>query len=305
VIHRVVDIQEPGQHAHLERGFLVVSKEHEEIGRVPLDDIAALIFSGQGNSVSTNLLAELSARSICAIFCSANQHPQAMLLPYDTHHLHRTRLAAQIAATEPLRKRLWQKIVRAKISGQAASLARCKQPDAFLPVLVARVGSGDPENVEAQAARHYWTALFGESFTRDQGRPGLNSLLNYGYAILRAATARSLVASGLYPALGLHHRNQANAFVLADDLMEPFRPIVDATVFDLWEAEGAELTTAGKRRLSRLLVADLATDDGFTILATALHTAAQSLARSLIEQTPELILPVDLFPVAPPAKPES
>jgi CRISPR-associated protein Cas1 len=305
MIHRVVDIQEPGQHAHLERGFLVVAKDHTEVGRVPLDDIAALIFSGQGNSVSTNLLAELSERSICAIFCSSNQHPQAMVLPYDTHHLHRTRLEAQINASEPLRKRLWQQIVRAKIAGQGAALTRCTQADPLFPALIARVGSGDPENIEAQAARRYWSALFGESFTRDQARPGLNGVLNYGYAILRAATARAIVGAGLYPALGLHHRNQGNSFVLADDLMEPFRPLVDAVVFDLWRAEGAELTTAGKRRLARLLVADVATDDGYTIVATALHTAAQSLARSLLEQFPVLILPADLFPSARTPKSET
>lgn len=301
MIHRVVDLQEPGHHAHLERGFLVVLKGDTEAGRVPLDDIAALVFSGQGNSVSTNLLAELSARSICAVFCGPNQHPAAMLLPYEGHHLHRSRLDAQIQASEPLRKRLWQQIVKAKISGQAACLQRCTEADPTLPVLIHRVGSGDPENIEAQAARRYWSALFGEGFTRDAGRPGLNSMLNYGYAIVRAATARALVSAGLYPALGLHHSNQANAFVLADDMMEPFRPLVDAAVYDLWQKDGTTLNTAGKRQLARLLTADVQTGDGYTIVATALTTAAQSLARSLIDATPFIVLPDNLFPVASPA----
>lgn len=165
-------------------------------------------------------------------------------------------------------------------------------------MLIPRVGSGDPDNIEAQAARRYWSALFGESFTRDQARPGLNTLLNYGYAILRAATARALVSAGLYPALGLHHRNLENAFVLADDLMEPFRPLIDAHVFDHWRAHGAAVNTAAKQTLARLLVADLAMPDGHTILANALHTAAQSLARSLLDGYPALELPDNLFPTA-------
>jgi CRISP-associated protein Cas1 len=301
MIHRVVDIQEPDQHVHLERGFLIVSNKRDEAGRVPLDDIAALVFSGHGNSISTNLLAELAERSICAVFCGPNQHPKAMVLPYDTHHLHRTRLEAQIAASEPLKKRLWQQIIQAKISAQAACLASRCQPDDTLSVLVHRVGSGDPQNIEAQAARRYWTALFGDSFTRDPARPGLNGMLNYGYAILRAAIARALVSAGLYPAIGLKHSNQANAFVLADDLMEPFRPLADAVVFDLWKSEGATLTGAGKRRLADILVADLGTPDGHTIVATAMHTAAQSLAGCLLEGTLNLVLPDNFFPSKSPA----
>jgi CRISPR-associated protein Cas1 len=296
MIHRVVELQEPGLHAHLDRGFMVVEKSREERGRVPLDDIAVLLCTGPGDSLSTNLLTALAERSICTVICGDNYHPKALVLPYDSHHLHRQRLEAQIAASEPLKKRLWQQIVRAKIAGQAASLRRCTTPDPTLDVLIQRVASGDPDNIEAQAARRYWSALFGESFTRDQARPGLNALLNYGYAILRAATARALVAAGLYPALGLHHRSMENAFVLADDLMEPFRPLIDAHVFDHWNAHGAEVNTVAKKTLARLLVADLAMPEGYTILANALHTAAQSLARSLLDGYPALELPDNLFP---------
>lgn len=298
MIHRVVELQEPGLHAHLERGFMVVEKAREERGRVPLDDIAVLLCTGPGDSLSTNLLTALADRAVCTVICGENYHPKALVLPYDGHHLHRLRLEAQIAASEPLKKRLWQQIVRAKIRGQDAALRRCTTPDAMLGVLITRVASGDPDNVEAQAARRYWSGLFGESFTRDQARPGLNALLNYGYAILRAATARSLVAAGLYPALGLHHRSMENAFVLADDLMEPFRPLIDAHVYDHWRKHGAEVNTDAKRTLARLLVADLAMADGHTILATALHTATQSLARSLIDGYPALELPENLFPTA-------
>lgn len=296
MIHRVVELQEQGNHAHLERGFLVVEKSGQEAGRVPLDDIAVLLFSGPGNSISTNLITALAERSVCAVVCGGNYHPKAMVLPYDSHHLHRQRLEAQINASEPLKKRLWQQIIRAKVENQSSCLRRCTQPDPTLDVLVHRVGSGDPENIEAQAARRYWAGLFDEGFTRDPARPGINALLNYGYAVLRAATARALVAAGLYPALGLHHTNQANAFVLADDMMEPFRPLVDAHVHKIWSTGSSEVNTTAKRTLAKLLVADVSTVDGHTILATALHASAQSLARSLLDGTASLDLPNSLFP---------
>jgi CRISPR-associated protein Cas1 len=296
MIHRVVELQETGNHAHLERGFLVVDRAGAEVGRVPLDDIAVLLFSGPGNSLSTNLIAALAERSACTVICGDNYHPKAMVLPFDAHHLHRQRLEAQINASEPLKKRLWQQIIRAKIENQSACLSRCTQPDPTLDALVHRVGSGDPDNIEAQAARRFWAGLFDDGFTRDPARPGINALLNYGYAVLRAATARALVSAGLYPALGLHHVNQANAFVLADDLMEPFRPLVDAHVHAIWKTDGSEMTVHAKRTLARLLVADIATADGHTIMATALHTAAQSLSRSLLSGSPTLDLPASLFP---------
>jgi len=296
LIHRVVELQEPGVYAHAERGFLVVEKARIELGRVPLDDVSVLICWASGCSVSSSLLSALAERSVCTVLCGENYHPKALVLPYDSHHLHRQRLEAQISASMPLRKRLWQQLVRAKISAQAAGLRRCGRPDPTLEALIHRVASGDPENIEAQAARRYWRGLFGEGFTRDHARPGLNGLLNYGYAILRAATARALVSSGLYPALGLHHHSAENAFVLADDLMEPFRPLIDATVSDLWHAQGPEVNVTAKRALARLLVSDLVTAKGHTILNTALHAAAQSLARSLLDGQPDIELPENLFP---------
>jgi CRISP-associated protein Cas1 len=296
MIHRVVELQEPGHHAHLDSGFMVVEKGHAEVGRVPLDDIAVLLFSGPGSSISGNLVTALAQRSACVVFCGDNYHPKALVLPYDAHYLQRQRLEAQIAASEPLKKRLWQQIVRAKIEGQSACLSRCTETDIQLEGLIPRVGSGDPENIEAQAARRYWAALFGEGFVRDPGRPGLNAMLNYGYAVLRAATARAVVAAGLHPALGLHHSNQANPFVLADDLMEPFRPLIDATVHTHWSAGVSSVTPAAKKALAALLVADVKTYEGHTILATALHTTAQSLVRSLLDATPALELPESLFP---------
>lgn len=296
MIHRVVEIREPGNHVHLERGFLVVEKTGHETGRVPLDDIAVLMFTGPGNSISTNLITALCERSVCTIISGDNYHPKALVFPFDAHHLHRRRLEAQINASEPLKKRLWQQIIRAKIENQSACLRRCAKPDPTLDVLVHRVGSGDPGNIEAQAARRYWAGLFGDGFTRDPARPGINALLNYGYAVVRAAAARALVAAGLYPALGLHHTNQANAFVLADDLMEPFRPLVDAQVYEIWRNGSSEVTTSSKRTLAKLLVTDVATNDGHTILATALNTSAQSLSRSLLEGTAALVLPDSLFP---------
>ena len=294
--HRVVDNQEYGNEVKLFRGFLVVTNSQKELGKVPLSDIAVVVFSGGGSTVSTKLLSALADLRICAIFCSENQMPNSMLLPYDTHHLHRTRLEAQIQASEPIRKRLWQQIVLAKIQNQRAVLSICTKEDPFITVLQNRVTSGDTENIEAHVARRYWSALFGDSFTRDQSMMGINTLLNYGYAILRGATARAIVSTGLYPAIGIHHSNQGNSFVLADDLMEPFRPLVDKAVYDIWKNHGLELTKDKKSVLANLLRDDLKTEQGHTIVMTALYTAAQSLSKSFLNRFPELVLPINYFP---------
>jgi CRISPR-associated protein Cas1 len=294
--HRVVDIQEYGNEVKLFRGFLVVTNGQKELGKVPLSDIAVVVFSGGGSTVSTRLLSALADLKICVIFCCENQMPNSMLMPYDTHHLHRTRLEAQIQVSEPIRKRLWQQIVLAKIQNQNAVLNICTKEDPFIKVLQNRVTSGDAENIEAQVARRYWSALFGDSFTRDQSMMGINTLLNYGYAILRGATARAIVSSGLYPAIGIHHSNQGNSFVLADDLMEPFRPLVDKAVYDIWKNSGLELTKDNKSILANLLVDDLKTETGHTIVMTAIYTAAQSLSKSFLNRLPELVLPTNYFP---------
>ncbi len=280
MIGRVVEIAEDGRHLSLERGFLVVSGKTGEVGRVPLDGIAALIASAHGITWSNALMLELLERDVAVVMCGANHAPAALLWPIAGHHAQTARMRAQIEATEPLRKRLWQSLVKAKVLWQGAALAALGRQDGGLTELARHVRSGDPENVEAQAARRYWPLLMGGAFRRDPDTPGVNGLLNYGYAILRSGVARSVAASGLHPTLGLFHRNSQNPMVLVDDLMEPFRPLVDVLVARM-TAHGVEsVDKEAKRSLAALLTHDLATEEGTTPLFTVLIRLSQSLAKA-------------------------
>lgn len=212
---------------------LVVERLEQAPLRVPLEDLGVLIIDHPQVTLTAPLLQACSASGTAIVVCDAKHLPSSALLPFAGHSLHARVVQAQAAASRPTRKRLWAAIVRAKIRAQAECLARCGGDSAALAAFAERVRSGDPDNVEAQAAQAYWPRLFGAAFRRDPEAEGINALLNYGYAIVRTAVARALVGSGLHPALGLHHRNQYNPYALADDLMEPLRPAVDGTVHAL------------------------------------------------------------------------
>ena len=211
----------------------------------------------------------------------------------------------QISASEPLKKGLWQLIVRRKIVNQATildSYAGNEKVIKDLLVLSRRVRSGDPENMEAQAARIYWRALMGNAFRRDRYASGANAALNYGYTVLRAATARAICGAGLHPSLGIHHRSAVNAFALVDDLMEPFRPLVDSLVRKIYRGtlhgQGNEyeienepdLNPENKRELAKVLQLDLMTESGMSPLANCLVRTAQSFCRCLEEKKRQLEL---------------
>jgi CRISP-associated protein Cas1 len=170
-----------------------------------------------------------------------------MRWPLDGHHQQSGRMRAQVSATLPRTKQLWSAIVRHKIAMQAAALAAMGKPSAPLSALIPKVKSGDSTNVEAQAARRYWNLLLGKEFRRDQSATGINSLLNYGYMVLRAATARAVVAAGLHPGIGLHHSNASNSMCLIDDLMESFRPIIDLVAVQLVQSRQEEVTLTQKK----------------------------------------------------------
>ena len=230
MIGRIVEVADDRRHLSLNRGFLVVQDtegERKELGQVPLDDIAALIANAHGLSYTNNLLVALAERGAPFVLCAANHNAVGMLLPIEGNFEQSRRIEAQISATQPTHKRLWAAVVRSKLEQQAAALAATGAPTAPLLALARKVKSGDPDNLEAQGARRYWQLLFGDGFRRDQNETGRNALLNYGYTVVRAATARAVIAAGLHPGIGLHHSHDNNAMRLVDDLMEPFRPIVD------------------------------------------------------------------------------
>ena len=297
MIGGIVEIAEQGRHLSVCRGFLKVTEGDGELGRVPLDDIDALILSGPQTTLSKTLMMELAERKAVIVVCGRNWHPVSLTLPFAAHFKMAGVLHDQIDASQPLKKRLWRHVVKAKIDNQAEVLDRYA-PDhpklRELRVLSGRVKSGDPENMEAQAARHYWPALMGSKFRRERRATDANAYLNYGYTILRAATARAVCAAGLHPALGIHHRGRGNPFALIDDLMEPFRPLVDSIGRDIDSERGpgdAVLDPERKRRLAAVLQEDLVADKGLSPLVNCLARLAQSLATSFAENRDVLALP--------------
>ncbi len=291
MIGRVIEIASEGRHLARDRGLMTVSKDGVEDGRVPLDDIGVLLCNARGLTYSNDLMAELARRGASVVLCGDNYLPTAWIWPLEGHHVQALRMRCQLEASLPLRKRLWQALVKAKIAQQAIVLELMGVSGAEVEELARRVRSGDPDNVEAQAARRYWPRLFGSAFRRDRFGPMPNPLLNYGYTVLRAAVARAVVSAGLHPSLGIHHSNRNNSMCLVDDLMEPFRPMVDYSVAELVSHQREEMTIDVKRDLAAVLVMDLATERGTTPLQTCLERAAQSLAQSFETGKPALILP--------------
>ncbi|MEQ1668371.1 MAG: type II CRISPR-associated endonuclease Cas1 [Sulfuriferula sp.] len=300
MIGRIVEVADDKRHLFLSRGFLVVQDtdgERKELGQVPLDDITAVIANAHGLSYTNNLLVALAERNAPLVICAANHNAVGMLLPIEGNYQQAKRFDAQIAASQPLRKRLWADIVKSKLQQQAAALEAAGAPHIPLAALVRKVRSGDPDNMEAQGARRYWGLLFGNDFRRDQQGYGVNALLNYGYTVLRAATARAVVAAGLHPTLSLHHSNAGNAMRLVDDLMEPFRPMIDLKVWQLNKQGEAQVTPDSKRALVRALYDDMQTSIGATPVMVCAQNLATSLAQIYIGEKDKLDLPLPGLPL--------
>jgi CRISP-associated protein Cas1 len=297
MIGRVVEIASDGRHLAVLRGFMTISSEGAEVARVPLDDIGVLLCHAHGLTYSNNLLVELSQRGAAVVLCGPNHMPLAWVWPLDGHHVQALRMRHQLEADEPLRKRLWQGLVRAKIAQQGAVLKRFGKEDGAFDLLARKVRSGDPENMEAQAARRYWPLLMGKDFRRDRQSGGTNAMLNYGYTVLRAGVARSVTSAGLHPSIGLHHSNRGNPMCLVDDLMEPFRPLIDYLVVRLAADGEGDVTPSVKGSLASVLSLDMATARGTTPVSTCLERLTISLATAFETGKPELDLPEPLLPL--------
>lgn len=301
MIGRIVEVADDRRHLSMNRGFMVVQDtegQRKELGQVPLDDIAAVIANAHGLSYTNNLLVALAARGAPFVLCAANHNAVGMLMPIEGNFEQSRRIDAQIAASLPTHKRMWAAVVRAKLEQQAAALEAAGAPTAPLSALAAKVRSGDPDNLEAQGARRYWGLLFGEGFRRDQNGDGINGLLNYGYTVLRAATARAVIAAGLHPGIGLHHSHDNNAMRLVDDLMEPFRPVIDLKVWQLRRNGEHQVTPESKRALVRTLYDDMQTAAGATPVMVCAQKLAVSLAQVYLGQREKLDLPLPGLPLA-------
>ena len=301
MIGRIVEIADDRRHLFVNRGFMVVRDtegERKELGQVPLDDIAAVIANAHGITYTNNLLVALAERGAPFVLCAANHNAVGMLLTLDGHHVQAHRIEAQINASQPTHKRLWAAVVKSKLEQQAAALEAAGAPTAPLTALVRKVKSGDPDNVEGQGARRYWSLLFGSEFRRYQDGDGINALLNYGYTVVRSATARAVVAAGLHPSIGLHHSNDGNAMRLVDDLMEPFRPIIDLKVWQLQRAGESHVTPDTKRALVRTLYDDMQSSAGATPVMVCMQKLAVSLAQVYVGERDKLDLPLPGLPLS-------
>jgi len=277
----------------LKYGQLVVkSLDDDKTLTRPVEDIGFLVIDNPMISLTIPLLNELVANNVAVIICDKKQMPQAMLQPLVGNTTLQESYKFQIEATSPLKKQMWKQLIEAKIKNQAALLDRVGKDGKILKPFYANVKSGDTDNREGAAARVYWTQLFEDGFKREREGDSPNQLLNYGYTILRAAVARALVGSGLYPSFGIFHRNRYNAFPLADDVMEPYRPFVDEVVYSLYHDDKvADLDKNAKSRLLRVLFADVKIGRMTRPLEVALSLTTASMVKMFKGDCQKLSLP--------------
>jgi CRISPR-associated protein Cas1 len=236
---RILDFSDEPARLSVRNAQLVISQEGRDDRTVPVSEVGVLVVSHPQVTYTQAVLAGIVGEGGAFVACDERRLPVGMLLPLDAHYIQAERFSAQAAVSLPTKKRLWSEVVTAKVRAQGALLEKTNGDDKGLAALAGRVRSGDPSNIEAQASRRYWPALFGEDFRREREAEDQNRFLNYGYAIMRAIVARAICSAGLHPSLGLHHHNRYNSFCLADDLMEPLRPMVDRAVWELVKARGA------------------------------------------------------------------
>ncbi len=301
MIGKTVEFATPGTRLSVARRQLVVERPDQARLTLPIEDLGVVIVDDVRASYTQSVFIDLLEAGATVMVTGRDHLPAGLMLPLDAHHGQTERHLDQIEASLPLKKRLWQALIQAKIRQQAAVLEHFTGHHGGLAPMARRVRSGDPDNLEAQAAQRYWRHLFGPDFRRERGAAGINALLNYGYAVVRAATARAVVASGLIPSIGVFHAHRGNPFCLADDLLEPYRPYVD------WRVRGdvgdaAAVPTLDDRqargRLLSLFNETVSVAGRRMPLLLAIQSGAASLARALTGGERTLALPEGL-PVAP------
>lgn len=277
----------------LKNCLLVISwKDSDDRITRPIEDIGCVVLENQMISISMPLLNELVKNNVAVIICDNKQMPTSMLMGLDINSTQAESLKFQIAVSEPQKKQAWKQIIESKIHNQAILLERYGKGGEELKPLYMNVKSGDADNREGLAARIYWNRLFGEGFKRERDGSPPNAMLNYGYSILRAATARALLGSGLLPNFGIFHKSRYNAFPLADDVMEPYRPFVDDIVYELYSNGCTELTKDTKMKIMRLMTCDVSIGKVRRPLQIALTITTASLVKYYSGNIKKLSLPV-------------
>ncbi len=272
---------------------LSVELEDKTVKTVPVEDIGIVILDHYQIKITQVALQALVANNVAVLINDAAHLPLGLLLPMASHSTYTENLSFQVNASKPLKKNLWQQTIKKKILNQAALLGRLEIDTERMQYWASQVKSGDPDNYEARAAAYYWKTIFDRKFKRGRYGEPPNNLLNYGYAILRAVVARSLVASGMLPALGIHHRNKYDAYCLADDIMEPYRPYVDWNVLSIIEPDSfdGELTTEVKRQLLEIPVTDIRINGNNSPLMAGTQQTTASLMQCFEGQSRKISYP--------------
>jgi CRISP-associated protein Cas1 len=295
MIKRTLYFGNPAYLKTLNSQLVVELPETKETKSIPIEDIGIIITDHQQITITQALMAHLLENNVAFITCDATHHPAGLLLNMEGNTLQSQKSKLQAEASAPLKKQLWQQTITAKIRNQAMVLAAQREQNNYLLQLSDKVKSGDIENDEAKAAVYYWKKVFPPflEFKRERYGPPPNNLLNYGYAILRALVARNLVGSGLLPTLGIHHKNQYNAFCLADDVMEPYRPYVDVVVCKIIRMNGKflEMTPSMKKDLLEIPSMDVIIDGKKSPLMNAVSRTTASLVKCFEGDARKILYP--------------
>lgn len=291
MIKRIIEIGSPAS-CSLNLNSLVIKQKTGE-SRVLLEDLGAVIVDHPAVNFTQKLLCTLTEYDVVVLFCNEKHLPQGILLSYTSHHLHSKIVKAQAFMKEPIKKRFWQSIIKAKIKEQANLLGMIGNERGRKNLLryIPRVLSGDPENIEGVTSAIYFKEVFGKQFRRDRFATNENILLNYGYSIARSLTLRAISAAGLHPALGIFHKNQFNAFCLGDDLMEIIRPLIDKTILSLMNEGVKEINKETKPKILHFLLHRVRFDKAETSLLVGMQKFAQNLALNILGEKKRLMIP--------------
>lgn len=276
-----------------DKQMVITFKDNKDTVTRPIEDVGFVIIENPMVSITVPLLNELADNNVAVIFCDKKMMPKTMLMTLDGNTTQQESYKYQLNASLPMKKNVWKQLVECKIKNQSLLLNKVGKDGGVLKPYYLNVKSGDSDNREGAAAREYWRLLFDDGFKREREGLPPNGMLNYGYTILRAAVTRALIGSGLYPAFGVFHRNRYNAFPLADDVMEPYRPFVDEIVYHLYY-DGAvnELDSQTKRKLLRVLFSDVKMGNVTRPLENALSLTTASLLKMYKGESDKLSLPM-------------
>jgi CRISPR-associated protein Cas1 len=297
-MNKIFNIDSPCRLSTTNRQLRIQLLESSEEHWIPIEDISILMISHPTSSVTLQTMKVMAEEGVGVSFCGSNYQPISLCLPLEGHTLHSKRIQLQVGATEPLKKRAWQLSVTAKVKNQAGTLKHLKKNNRAIIRYASEVMSNDKDNVEAKAARAYWKELFSGQFKREREGTWPNQPLNYLYAVVRSVVCRSIVGSGLVPSLGFHHSNQYNAFCLADDLIEPFRPIADEWVLTMnqnldctSDKESGDLSATTRKYLQDLLKSRIVMQKKKYELSSAIDLSVDSYVRYLERKSKTLLFP--------------